>query len=326
VPAGVRHITARLLVRDALALDDTADTVVPLATPSDVQLIASPTATMERVLTALPFVRLHASSGGAPMSAAALSVVQGPLPDPLPAGPLLLVNPPSDSPIFTASSEAAPAPDQRVADTEEPLLQGVDLDALRLESTFTSALPSWASLTWGTRDAPLIFDGRPHGSAIVVFAFDPTSRLDKSLAFPLLVSNAVGYLLSQQGDASVHTGEPLVAPAPSAGHAVMTRPDGSRMSLAAASGSTIVPAEATDQVGLYTVSDDQTGWVLRSFTASVLDAQASDIRPHPLPDVPPPVGSSNAQAPRTLTEWWPWLAAGSLALLALEWVVFAHRG
>ncbi len=142
----------------------------------------------------------------------------------------------------------------------------------------------------------------------------------------MLVSNAVGYLLSQQGDTAVHTGSSLLVPAPSSGRATLTRPDGSQLPLAATSGSTIVPSDAIDQVGHYSVSDDQTGTTLRAFTASVLDAQASDIRPRPLPELSMPNSPTASEAPRTVTEWWPWLAAGSLAMLALEWLVFARRG
>jgi hypothetical protein len=58
----------------------------------------------------------------------------------------------------------------------------------------------------------------------------------------------------------------------------------------------------------------------------MLDAQASDIRRLPLPDLPPASSPTAAETPRTLTEWWPWLVAGSLTMLALEWLVFARRG
>jgi hypothetical protein len=58
----------------------------------------------------------------------------------------------------------------------------------------------------------------------------------------------------------------------------------------------------------------------------MLDAQASDNRPRPLPDLPPASSPTAAETLRTLTEWWPWLAAGSPTMLAFEWLVFAHRG
>ncbi len=219
VPAGVRSLTARLLTQDALALDNTAATIVPLATPSDVQLIASQPATMQRVLSALPFVGLHPVESG--------QRAVGGVPDGHPGRPARPVpqgSAPARQPTFRQRRlhrlRRGPGGTDRVsADQDAPLVQGVDLDALRLDSTFTGSFPGWADLVLGTRDAPLIFDGRVGGESIVVFAFDPATGMDKSLAFPLLVSNAVGYLLSQQGDTAIHTGSSLLVPAPSTGRA-----------------------------------------------------------------------------------------------------------
>jgi hypothetical protein len=79
-----------------------------------------------------------------------------------------------------------------------PLLQGLDLVALRGESPAVSGVPGWAQVVLGTSQGPLLLDGRLDGRPAVVVAFDPTtSGLDKSLAFPLLVSNATSHLLAQ---------------------------------------------------------------------------------------------------------------------------------
>ncbi len=157
----MRSLTARLLVQDALALDNTAATIVPLATPSDVQLIASQPATMQRVLSALPFVRLH------PVEPGQRDV--GGVPDGHPGRPA------RPTPQGSAAARQSTFRQRRLhrlrreprqglisvsTDQDAPLVQGVDLDALRLDSTFTASFPGWADLVLGTRDAPLIFDGR----------------------------------------------------------------------------------------------------------------------------------------------------------------------
>jgi hypothetical protein len=67
------------------------------------------------------------------------------------------------------------------------------------------------------------------------------------------------------------------------------------------------------------------GTTLRGFMASILDAQALDIQTLLLPDLQPTGSPTAAETPRTLTELWPWLAAGSLTVLALEGQVFARR-
>jgi len=53
-------------------------------------------------------------------------------------------------------------------------------------------------------------EGRLDGQPVVALTFDPSlSGLEKSLAFPLLISNATSFLLSQPSAASVAIAEPF---------------------------------------------------------------------------------------------------------------------
>jgi hypothetical protein len=81
-----------------------------------------------------------------------------------------------------------------------PLLQGLDLAALQAETPGITSVPGWARVIVGTTRGPLIVEGRLEGRPVVALTFDPSiAGLEKSLAFPLLVSNATGFLLSQAG-------------------------------------------------------------------------------------------------------------------------------
>jgi hypothetical protein len=120
-------------------------------------------------------------------------------------------------------------------------------------------VPGWANVVLGTVQGPLVLAGRLEGHPTVALTFDPTlSGLEKSLAYPLLISNATRYLLA--------------------------------------------PAEAPGET---------------------FDGNESDIRPLA-------VQSFAASAQRPVADgWlerWPWLLGGVLALLTVEWVVFARRG
>jgi hypothetical protein len=54
----------------------------------------------------------------------------------------------------------------------------------------------------GTLQGPLIMEGRLEGRPAVALTFDPSvSGIEKSLAFPLLVSNATSFLLAQADSA-----------------------------------------------------------------------------------------------------------------------------
>jgi hypothetical protein len=53
-------------------------------------------------------------------------------------------------------------------------------------------------------------EGRIDGQPVVVLTFDPSlSGLEKSLAFPLLISNATTFLLNQPSSASAIVAEPF---------------------------------------------------------------------------------------------------------------------
>ena len=91
-----------------------------------------------------------------------------------------------------------------------PLLQGLDLTAMQSETPSVSGVPGWAHVVLGTLDGPLIMEGRLDGQPVVALTFDPSlSGLEKSLAFPLLISNATSFLLNQPAAASAAIAEPF---------------------------------------------------------------------------------------------------------------------
>jgi hypothetical protein len=107
-------------------------------------------------------------------------------------------------------------------------------------------------------------EGRLEGQPVVALTFDPSlSGLEKSLAFPLLISNATSFLLNQPTAASAAIAEPF-------------------------------------------------------------DPAKSDIAPRPTPSFPSP--SPTAWTTAGIGERWQWLLIGALAVLGLEWLVFARRG
>jgi hypothetical protein len=195
VPVDTRRITVRLLGRDALALDDVVETIAPGGPPRDVLLAGRVSDGLRRALESIP--SLHTRSADAPganLSRADLTVLQATLPAQLPGGPLLLVNPPASSARLMGVGLGSGARVQQA----HPLLQGLDLLAVQAETPGITSVPGWAHVVLGTIHGPLILEGRLEGRPVVALTFDPsTSGLEKSLAFPLLISNAAGFLLSQ---------------------------------------------------------------------------------------------------------------------------------
>jgi hypothetical protein len=207
LPLDARHLSARLLGHDALALDDVVETLAPGGPPRDVLLVGSPSTPLRRALEALPWVRLKvADPSASDQPPAELTVLDGTLPTRLPPGPLLLVNPPSSSPRFASLRAAAIEPS--APDAAHPLLQGVDLAALRDETPTLAGSPGWATVVVGTAHGPLVLEGHLDDRPVVALTFDPTlSGVAKSLAFPLLVSNATSHLLAEADSPRLDTAE-----------------------------------------------------------------------------------------------------------------------
>ena len=260
VPVDAHRIAAKLLGQDALALDDALDTLAPGGPARDVDLLGRVSDGMRRAIESVPSLHVRTANASTP---AELTVLVGVLPAQLPSGPLLLVDPPANSARLLGVGLGSGA---RVQATH-PLLQGLDLVALEDETPSIAGVPGWAHVVLGSQEGPLIMEGRLDGHPAVSLTFDPAvSGLEKSLAFPLLISNATAFLLS----------EAETEPAAVAG-------------------------------------------------AERFDATESDIKPRPVGSFESKsVQDSITSAPTS--DLWPWAAAAAVALLGVEWLVFARRG
>ena len=206
LPMDARRISVKLLGRDALALDDQAETIAPGGPVRDVALLGRVSDGLRRAVESVPSLRVRAQSTGVSDPTPDLTVLQASLPAQLPAGPLLLVNPPSNSGRLLGVGLGSGARVQ----PSHPLLQALDLAALQNETPEISTVPGWAHVVFGTLEGPLIMEGRLEGHPTVALTFDPTiSGIEKSLAFPLLVSNASTFLLNQADASNATPAEPF---------------------------------------------------------------------------------------------------------------------
>jgi Ca-activated chloride channel homolog len=213
LPLEAHQIVVRLLGHDSLSLDDTLQTIAPGGPPRDVLLLGRASNGLQRALESIAALHVRpadpsaanaagpsAATGAAPQAGSApapdLTVLAGVLPTQLPpgTGPLLLVNPPSTSARLLGVGLGSGA---RVQEAH-PLLQGLDLAALQDETPSVGGVPGWAHVVLGTVQGPLIMEGELEGRSVVALTFDSSgSGLEKSLAFPLLISNATAFLLAQ---------------------------------------------------------------------------------------------------------------------------------
>jgi hypothetical protein len=211
LPVDARHISVRLLGHDAFGPDDALDTTAPGGPPRDVLVLGRASDSLQRALESIPSLHLRPPStvpvDGRSTNPPDLTVLVGALPAQLPAGPLLLVDPPSTSARLLGVGLGNGA---RVQEAH-PLLQGLDLAAVAGETPTVGGVPGWAHVVLGTVQGPLVMEGTLEGRPVVALTFDPAvSGLEKSLAYPLLISNATSYLLVK-ADTTAVPAEPFDA-------------------------------------------------------------------------------------------------------------------
>lgn len=191
MPADARHVSVQLTGHDALALDDRVDVLAPGGPARDVDLLGQVSDGLQRAIESVPSLHVRTTDSPQP---ADLTVLAGVLPSRLPPGPLLLVDPPTSSARLLGVGLGSAARIQ----TDDPLLQGLDLAALQDEVPSISGVPAWAHVALGTSQGPLLMRGVLEGHPTVTLTFDPgISGFEKSLAFPLLISNASNWLLDE---------------------------------------------------------------------------------------------------------------------------------
>jgi hypothetical protein len=252
----------------------------------------------------------------------AFTIVEGHVPDPLPSGGLLLVNP--EGGLFGAGGELRDVRAQAVQPDHE-LLAGIDLQALMVYRARLIEPPPWLEVLVDSGHGPLLLAGEQAGRRVVVLAFDPQeSNLPKLAAFPLLMANVADWLYPLAGVQWVRPGEAVrVAPGAS-----VIGPDG-QVSIAPDG-----MFEHTEQAGVYRV---MTPGESLSFAVNMADPAESLAAPRPHPELerraaPTGAGDEYAQShpyshsrPQPGQELWLPLAALALVLLSGEWLLYCWK-
>ena len=335
LPAGARYASvsvSNLNGDNGLTLDDTAFAVLVQRKQAQVLLVTSSNAFLQKVLALLPNVDLYQIATQRYLGLEAdrfdIIVFDGYLPPLLPKGNLLVVNPPDRGPYRSNGSISRP----RVTswDREDPILSFVDLRDLNIARAAKLDMPRGGkALITAADGTPLMIAGQDGDRRVAILPFDlQQSNLWTMSAFPILMSNLIGYL-SPPGvvqSSEVHTGAPeSLLPLPQVQSVRVTGPTDQTVEFR--TGSAPISYAATDVPGLYrvqqivqggqqTVDDDL-------FAANLSNPDESDIRPR-LTGLDNP-GSVDAGLAVLQKEFWGILAALVLPLLLFEWFWFHRR-
>ena len=322
-------------VDDFLALDDQAWAVRGEASARRLFYVsADSNLFVEQVLRSLPGVQTFRGSPDnkqLPGDEFDLYVFNGWLPNRLPDGDMLIINPPSGTPLFAVGPTIEAASDIEIVDSESPITDFVDLDEMSLLQ-FRPVTADWAAPLIRTAEGDILLAGEANARQIAILPFDiRDSNLPLLIAYPILMANLLDWfspvdIVSLPDGLSV--GDPLVIQPPLLADGVrITLPTGETRDLPV-NGKTLVFTD-TNQLGLYRLEIVQAGEVARSqnFAVNLFATGESDIAPVAEEDLTLGGGAVEAETNEQLglREFWGLLVILALLTFLLEWFVYHRR-
>lgn len=348
LPDAAGVVEARLAVRDSLPdylpLDDRAWTLLDAGTERRVLLISEGNLFLERFFAVLPGAELFRATPdeAGPLLAEAglpfdIVVYDG---VPLPPGPLpgnaLVFNPQNplaadegDAPLLTTTDVFTATTAVRVAD--DPLLANVDWRALSVAEAQLVEAPRLETLV-EAEGGPLLLAGEVDGRRVAVFAFDlRASDLPLQIAFPVIMANITAWLSPGRAIAADDNLQPgatvSLLPDTRAASVTVTLPDGSAWQQDIDRAAPVL-FDQTQQTGVYRLAfRDDTGATQPggAFAVNFFDAVESRIQPATALQLGSAEVTGDAAGLEGLREVWPWLLAGGLVVLLVEWWVTYRR-
>ncbi len=311
---------------DSFALDDTAWAVYQPPSAGRVLLISPKNIFLEQVLAALPGLEPFRLTPGAPLpnDPFNLYVFDSVITDTLPAGDLLLVNPPSN-PLFTVGGTFTNTALAQLA-TNDPLAQNLDWGNVHILKARQVTPPTWARVLVMGEGGPLVFAGETGGRRVAVLTFDlHDSDLPLQIAYPILMANLINYLAPSQAFSAPDGLRPggTLTLKPSGGDTVIAIEDPHGARYAAQTTEAGVIFADTHTLGVYTAFSNQA--ILGSFAVNLFNPGESNIRPAQFITVGRSDVTASARDETGQLEIWPWVAAVAFIILLIEWWIY-HRG
>ncbi len=348
LPAGVGEVEAHLEPRDGapdyLPLDDRAWSLLGANNERRVLLIGEGNLFLERFFAVLPGYELFRAAPEEAERAAAeagepfdITIYDG---VPLPAGPLpgnTLVfnpqNPPApgnEAALLTVTGVLSDTTAVRVA--ADPLLANVDWRALSVAQAQQVAAPALSPLVEAA-DGPLLLTGEANGRRVAVFTFDlRASDLPLQIAFPVIMANITAWLSPGSviaGDDNLQPGATVsLLPDGRAARVAVTLPDGSVWQQDVDDANAPLIFDQTQQTGIYRVAfvdDAGQSRLGGAFAVNFFDANESRIQPATGLQLGQTAITAADTGLEGLRELWPWLLAGGLVVLLIEWWITYRR-
>ncbi len=337
LPPGTATITAELSEQseDYLALDDLAWAVHEGGVSNRALLFTPGNIFLEQLFTVLPGINAFRADPGT--DPATVGTTEGeepfdlfifdstPLPDPLPEGDLLIIDPQAGGggDLFSVTGVITRPVVSRVADS--PLLQFVELSGVNIAEAKTIEAP-WAQPLVSAEEGALLLTGERGGHRIAIVTFDlHASDLPLKIAFPVLMANITGWLSPGRAfdvPGGLQPGEPVaITPGAGATHVLVDRPDGETWTAEVGEEETIFAD--TELPGLYNVrlrdaSGDQPAG---QFAVNLFAPAESAIEPATVLRIGQSELVQESEEAIGQRELWPWLLLLAFLVLIVEWWV-----
>ena len=317
---------------DDFALDDVAFAYYQPPVNRNTLLVSEGNIFLEQILSLMPnitpFKVVPDESGSLtiPQDPFGLYVFDGLLPVELPPGDLLLINPPGND-LFNVAGSTDSFTNPTVS--EHPLTEFIDWSNIHIRSTRLMEVTPWAEVLVRTEETPLIFAGETGGRRIAVVGFDlHDSDLPLQITFPVLFSSLVNFLTPAQSvdvPKGIQPGQPVSVAIPNdVDGLVVVDPEGQAYPLDVVEGA--AQFTETDLLGLYAVNFVSGDSELSEFFAiNLFNEIESNISPAEGLKISQTGVLRENNDNLGQREYWPWLAAAALLILAIEWWAYHRR-
>jgi hypothetical protein len=206
------------------------------------------------------------------------------------------------------------------------LLRNVELSDIPLRRPGRLVVPVDGTVLAIGREGPVMAEVTRDAVRHVVVGFDIYESLwPHRISFPVFIKNVLPTLgldgNTQEAGIDYHTGDNAVIVADREIDKLAY--DGPAKIAGRALGTTFT-VDAFPRVGLYE-TDDDVPTRYKQLAVNLLDTKESDPRVAKVLDIGTSGQSAQAQAVEIRKEIWPWFVWGALAVLLLEWLVYARR-
>jgi hypothetical protein len=252
------------------------------------------------------------------------------LPPTLPAGDLLIINPPRSTSLFTLGAENNETANPVV--TTSPLTAFVDFSEVALLRFRDVFGVDWADPLITVDGGPILLAGETGGRQVALLPFDlRESNLPLNIAWVALMANLIDWftpLDALTASGSVRVGDTVAITPPNAADTIrITLPDGETVDLPVDRERLIFAG--TTAPGLYTLSALEGETVIQQQPVAVNLFSPLESAIAPIAEGSLQVGSTVIPAAETETqgqrELWPVLVALTLLFLMIEWYAYHQR-